>query len=165
MPGAKPQQQKRQRKISEYGQQLIEKQATRNSYGMREAQFRRYFNSAAKISGQTGAVLLQTLERRIDNVVFRSGIAKTRAQARQLISHRHFIHNNFRVNIPSILVKPGDVIKLFKSGPVELNQDALEVDWLKVNKKDGTITVLRLPEGQDLPIEFDTQKIIEFYSR
>jgi small subunit ribosomal protein S4 len=159
------QKQRRQKKVSEYGQQLAEKQKTRNTYGMREKQFRTYFNNAAKVTDQTGDMLLQILERRIDNVVFRSGIAKSRSMGRQMVSHRHFMLNKFRVNIPSIQVKVGDVIKLYKSAPVELNPDNLEVDWLKVDKKTGTITVLRLPEKNDLPIEFDTQKIIEFYSR
>jgi len=160
-----PQQRTRQKKVSEYGQQLQEKQKTRNAYGMREAQFRRYFNAAAKFRGQTGAVLLQTLERRLDNVIFRSGLAKTRRQARQMISHRHFSLNGTRVSIPSILVSINDSVQPYKAGPVEISAEAVPVEWLKTDKKTGKVTVIRLPEGSDLPIEFDLQKIIEFYSR
>ncbi len=156
---------KRQKKVTEYGQQLQEKQKTRNSYGMREKQFRKYFDAAAKFHGTTGSVLLQTLERRLDNTVFRAGLVKTRAQARQLISHRHFQLNGHRVSVASILVKPGDVIEYYKKREIDWNEDAHDVDWLKVEKKTGKVTVTSLPEGSDLPIEFDTQKIVEFYSR
>lgn len=159
------QQRVKQRKITEYGQQLQEKQKTRNSYGMREAQFRRYFNAATKFRGQTGTVLLQTLESRLDNVLFRAGLAKTRRQARQLLSHRHFTYNGKRISIASVLVKEGDVIAAYKQASVEFNPDVTPADWLKVDKKTGQTTVLRLPKDTELPIEFDTQKIIEFYSR
>ncbi|MEX2361622.1 MAG: 30S ribosomal protein S4, partial [Patescibacteria group bacterium] len=119
----------------------------------------------AKFRGTTGEVLLQTLERRLDNALFRSGFAKTRQQARQLVSHRHILLNGSRVSIPSILVKEKDVIEPYKNTTLEFHPETAEVDWLKVDKKSGKITVKRLPEGTDLPIEFDTQKIIEFYSR
>lgn len=158
-------QSKRPKKISEYGQQLIEKQKTKREYGMREAQFRRYFNESSKFSGQTGTVLLQTLERRIDNVIFRAGLAKTRPQARQLASHRHFMLNDKRISVASILVKENDVIKPYKPSDINFNPDVVEVDWLKTEKKSGKITIKRIPTGSDLPIEFDTQKIIEFYSK
>lgn len=157
--------QRRQKKVSEYGQQLQEKQKTRNAYGLREAQFRRYFEQASKFRGQTGMVLLQLLERRIDNVIFRAGLAKTRSQARQLISHRHFSLNGKRVNIPSIMVKVGDVIIAHKVSTITTEAEAKPAEWLKVDAKKAHITVKQLPEETDLPIEFDTQKIIEFYSR
>lgn len=160
-----PQQKQRQRKITEYGQQLQEKQKVRRSYGMREAQFRRYFNTALKFRGQTGEMLLKGLESRIDNVLFRAGLAKTRPQARQLISHRHFSLNGKRITIASLQVKPGDVIKPVKKEEITLNQEIQKAEWLKVDPKTLAITVVRLPETTDLPIEFDTQKIIEFYSR
>lgn len=157
-------QQRRPRKLTEYGTQLVEKQKTRNAYGLREAQFRRYFSQAAKFRGKTGEMLLQTLERRIDNVLFRAGLTRSRAQARQLINHRHFTLNGRRVSIPSTLVNVKDVIAPHKSyeAPEETQPIA---DWLKVDKKGNKVTVERLPEGADLPLEFDTQKIIEFYSR
>ncbi len=166
MPVTQQQKQQRvkQRKITEYGIQLQEKQKTRNSYGMREAQFRRYFNAATKFRGQTGMILLQTLERRLDNVLFRAGLVKTRRQARQLLSHRHFTHNGHRVSIASVLVKEGDIIAPYKAGSIEINTDITPADWLKVDKT-GHTTVKRLPKDTELPIEFDTQKIIEFYSR
>lgn len=161
----KTQQRGRQRKLTEYAIQLQEKQKTRNAYGLREAQFRRYFNAAAKFRGQTGTLLLQTLERRIDNVLFRAGIAKTRSQARQLVNHRHFKVNGQRVGIPSILVNEGDIIEPHKKGEVEFYPETMPVEWLKVDKKTAQVKILRLPGATDLPIEFDTQKIIEFYSR
>lgn len=161
----KPNKQTRQRKLSAYGEQLQEKQKTRNAYGLREAQFRRYFNQAAKLRGQTGTMLLQTLERRLDNVIFRAGLAKTRAQARQMVNHRHFSLNGQRVGIPSILVKVGDVIEPYRDLTVELSENLQEISWLKLDKSGRRITIKELPQTVDLPIEFDTQKIIEFYSR
>ncbi len=156
---------RRPKKLTEYGQQLVEKQKTKRSYGMREKQFRRYFAIAAKFRGKTGEILLQTLERRLDNVVFRAGLATTRAQARQGISHRHFTLNGQRVSIPSILVNAKDVIAPHKTDDFVYNPEAAIADWLKVDKKTGKIVVERLPESGELPLEFDTQKIIEFYSR
>lgn len=167
MPASPQQKQQRgrQRKITEYGMQLQEKQKTRNAYGMREAQFRRYFENATKFRGQTGVVLLQTLERRLDNVLFRAGLAKTRAQARQLVSHRHVAINRHRTNVASQLVKAGDVVEFHKKDDLTFYPETAQADWLKVDKKTGKITVERIPEAVELPIEFDTQKIIEFYSR
>ncbi|HUD20456.1 MAG TPA: 30S ribosomal protein S4 [Candidatus Saccharimonadales bacterium] len=156
---------KRPKKVSEYGKQLQEKQKTRNSYGLREAQFKKYFDAAAKFRGQTGELLLQTLERRLDNVVFRAGFARTRAQARQLVSHRHVTLNGSRISIPSISVKVGDVIAFHKEHEVSIAPETPKVDWLKVEPKKGKITVGRIPTGIDLPVEFDTQKIVEFYSK
>jgi small subunit ribosomal protein S4 len=159
------QQKARQRKVSDYGQQLIEKQKTKRAYGLREEQFRRYFKAAAKFRGQTGLILLQCLERRLDNVLFRAGLAKSRAHARQKVSHRHILLNGRRVNIPSQQVKVGDVIEFYKQQAVQFYPEVPQAEWLKVDKKTGRITVQRLPEAADLPTEFDTQKIIEFYSR
>lgn len=163
---AKPTQQRgRQKKITEYGQQLIEKQKTRRAYGLREAQFRRYFTAATKFRGQTGTVLLQSLERRLDNVLFRAGLAKSRSMSRQMVGHRHMKLNQHRVSVPSQQVNVGDVIEFYKKGEVTIYPEIPQADWLKIDKKTGRITVERLPEENDLPIEFDTQKIIEFYSR
>lgn len=158
-------QRKPQKKITEYGQQLLEKQKTKRAYGLRETQFRKYFTQAAKFRGQTGVILLQTLERRLDNVLFRSGLAKTRSQARQMVNHRHLTLNRHRVSVPSQLVNPNDVIEFYKKGEIEFFPETAQADWLKVDKKTGKIIVERLPESTELPIEFDTQKIIEFYSR
>lgn len=156
---------RRQKKITEYGLQLIEKQKTKQSYGLREKQFRRYFQEAGKFRGQTGQMLLQLLERRLDNVIFRSGLAKTRAQARQLVSHRHFLLNGTRVSIPSHSVGVGDVVTPYKKNTVTYNAELVPITWIKTDKKELTATIERLPTADDLPIEFDTQKIIEFYSR
>ncbi len=155
----------RQKKLTEYAVQLNEKQKTRNAYELREKQFRGYFNQAAKFRGQTGTVLLQLLERRLDNTIFRAGLAKTRSQARQLVSHRHFSVNGKRVNVPSILVKVGDEVAVNKKEKLTHEPDIKPADWLKVDSKKAAFTVTALPAESDLPIEFDTQKIIEFYSR
>lgn len=155
----------RQKKITEYGSQLQEKQRLRNNYGLREKQFRRYFTEAAKHRGNTGQELLTILERRLDNVVFRSGLATTRSHARQLVSHKHFKINGRRVDIPSLIVSVGDLIEPYKTDLVSIRPEAIEFSWLEVNKKTLAVTVKALPSENDLPIEFDTQKVIEFYSR
>lgn len=156
---------RRPKKLTEYGQQLVEKQKTKRAYGLRETQFRRYFTLAAKFRGKTGEMLLQTLERRLDNVVFRAGLAKTRAQARQAISHRHFAVNGQRVSVASMIVNAHDVITPHQTDLFPYRPESTPAEWLKVDKKTGKITVERLPEIGELPLEFDTQKIIEFYSR
>jgi len=156
---------RRQKKITEYGSQLQEKQRLRNNYGLREKQFRRYFETAAKQRGQTGRVLLETLERRLDNVVFRAGLASSRAHARQLVSHKHFMVNGRRVNVPSIAVSVNDVIEPVKKENIQLRPETVELDWLDIDKKAMKVTVKSLPGEAELPIEFDTQKVIEFYSR
>ena len=111
-PGQKTQNTKARQKISEYGRQLREKQKMRRYYGVLETQFENYFREAQRVPGQTGKVFLQTLERRLDNVVYRLNLAMSRKQARQLVTHRHFRINGRIVNIPSFIVKPGDVITI-----------------------------------------------------
>ncbi|OGD61083.1 hypothetical protein A3A71_02500 [Candidatus Berkelbacteria bacterium RIFCSPLOWO2_01_FULL_50_28] len=155
----------RKRKVTEYGTQLQEKQKARIAYGLREKQFRRYFNQAAKDKAQTGNSLLTLLERRIDNVVFRAGLVQSRAQARQLISHRHFKLNGRRINVASILVTVGDVIEPVSAKDLNLRQDISQTSWLKTDKKTLKVTVESFPSAEELPLEFDTQKIVEFYSR
>ncbi len=159
------QQRTRQKKITEYGAQLQEKQRLRNNYGLREKQFRRYFTLASKQRGQTGRVLLETLERRLDNVLFRAGLALSRAHARQLVSHRHFRLNGHRVNIPSIMVSVGDKIEPHKKELVTIRPETVDMKWLDLDKKTMSVTVKSFPDESELPIEFDTQKVIEFYSR
>jgi len=153
------------KKVSEYGLQLREKQKAKQAYGLREAQFRRYFQVAAKNRAQTGPTLFQLLERRLDNVVFRAGLSLSRAHARQLVSHRHFLLNGKRVSLPSILVKTSDKIEPVTPKKFSLRSDATTAGWLKVDKKKLTVTVASLPESADLPAEYDSQKIVEFYSR
>src|SRR6202049_759896 len=109
-PGQKTQNTKTRQKVSEYGRQLREKQKMRRYYGVHETQFANYFRVAQRVKGQTGATFLQLLERRLDNVVYRLNLAQSRAQARQLVTHRHFRLNGRIINVPSIKVKPGDVI-------------------------------------------------------
>lgn len=155
----------RKRKVTEYGTQLQEKQKARIAYGLREKQFRRYFDLASKDKAQTGNGLLTLLERRIDNVVFRAGLALSRAQARQFISHRHFKLNGRRINVASILVTIGDVIEPVSVKEMNLRQDISPTNWLKTDKKTLKVTVESFPSGEELPLEFDTQKIVEFYSR
>ncbi|MEK7535333.1 MAG: 30S ribosomal protein S4 [Patescibacteria group bacterium] len=155
----------RRRKLTEYGVQLQEKQKTKQAYGLRERQFRLYFQSAAKNRSETGNTLLQTLESRLDNVIFRSGLAISRPQARQLISHRHFSLNGRRVSIPSILVRPGDNIVPHSLKTVHFTPEHGVSPWLDLNKKTLKVTVERLPNNEELPLEFDTQKIVQFYSR
>lgn len=156
---------RRQKKITEYGSQLQEKQRLRNNYGLREKQFRRYFELASKFRGQTGRALLEQLERRLDNVLFRAGLATSRAHARQLVSHKHFKINGRRVNIPSLSVQEKDVIEPVKKEGLNLRPEAGEHSWIDVDKKTLTVKITGSPTESDLPIEFDTQKVIEFYSR
>ena len=155
----------RQKKISEYGAQLQEKQKTKQAYGLREKQFRRYFAQAAKDRSLTGQNLLQALESRFDNVIFRAGLALTRPQARQLVSHRHFKLNGVRVNIPSLAIKPGDVIEPYDIKTITAQTEIPPAAWLDVNKKTLQVKVERVPGADELPLEFDTQKVVQFYSR
>lgn len=156
---------KPQRKVTDYGLQLAEKQSMKRTYGMREKQFRRYFAQAAKNRQQTGQALLVELERRLDNVIFRAGLALSRAQARQMVSHRHIMVNGSRVRTPSQLVVPGDSIKPYSGSSLEFHNEMPKLHWLTVNPKTREIKINHLPEASELPIEFDYQKVIEFYSK
>jgi small subunit ribosomal protein S4 len=172
-PGQKTQNTKARTKISEYGRQLREKQKMRRYYGVLETQFENYFREAQRVPGQTGKVFLQTLERRLDNVVYRLNLAMSRKQARQLVSHRHFRVNGRIVNIPSFMVKPGDVITI---GERSLATDAfkaqLEVakarrhpEWLEFSETDASAKVLALPGREQIDTPVDEQLIVEYYSR
>ncbi len=160
-------------KFSEYGQQLREKQKVKRIYGVLERQFRRYFETAERMKGITGENLLVLLERRLDNVVFRLGFANSRAEARQLVLHRHFTVNGRTVNIPSYLVKPGDVIELKeKSRKMGRILDSLEAvarrgvpQWLELEKEQFRGTVKALPVRSDLTMPIQEQLVVELYSR
>jgi len=160
------------RKLSEYGVQLREKQKARRTYGVMEGQFARYFRKAAKRKqGVTGEVLLQTLERRLDNVVYRMGLASSRAEARQLVRHNHFQVNSRRVNIPSFSVKPGDVIEVREASRQKprFKQMAqitsrLVPAWLEVNSEALRGSVLRLPNRDEIDAPVQEQLIVEWYS-
>lgn len=161
------------RKISEYGLQLREKQKARRIYGVLERQFHNYYKMADRSRGVTGEVLLQTLERRLDNVVFRLGLALSRNEARQLVRHGHFTVNGRKVNIPSYLVKAGDVIAVReKSRSSDKFRAIIEVtsgrpvpEWLQSDLENMQGTVLRLPGREDIDTAVEEQLIIEHYSR
>jgi small subunit ribosomal protein S4 len=158
---------------SDYGMQLIEKQKAKKQYLLNEKQFRILFERASKKRGNTEELLLQLLELRLDNVVYRSAFAASRNEARQLVNHRHFTVNGRGVNIPSFRVKQGDVIKLkekSKRSPKFANLEAkmkkAEIPgWLHHDSEDQGIKVLHEPAAKDLRVNFSPQVIVEFYSR
>ena len=163
----------RRRKVSDYGIQLRAKQRARRMYGVLERQFRGYVDHAERSTGVTGTVLLQELERRLDNVVYRLGMAASRREARQLVSHRHFTVNGRRLNIPSAQLRPGDVVEVVdgskKLQPIEQAQELLQnrtvPDWLTLDSNALKGTVLRLPERHEMESAIDEQLIVEYYSR
>lgn len=161
------------RKVSDYGVQLREKQKARRIYGVLERQFRRYYADAARRSGVTGAALLQYLEARLDNVVYRLGFASSRKQARQFITHGHFTVNGKKVNVPSYLVKPNDKIAVAEGSRQDVVFAELEKglksartpSWLTVDARQLSGTVLNLPSRDQIDTAVKEQLIIEFYSR
>ena len=163
----------RRRKVSDYGTQLRAKQRARRLYGVMEAQFRNYFDHAERMQGITGTVLLQQLEARLDNVVYRLGMAASRKEARQLVSHRHFLVNGHICNIPSRQLKVGDVVEVkersLKLNPIENAQSLLASrvvpDWLSLDGSKLRGTVNRLPDRQEMEQAVDEQLIVEYYSR
>ena len=171
-PGVHGPEQKR-RRVSTYGLQLREKQKAKLLYNLREKQFRNYYKKAIAKEGDTGETLVQMLELRLENVVYRMGFAKTRQQARQLVSHKFFTVNGRTVNIRSYKVSPGDEIsfketKKQKAIIPELMKHAETIkvpSWLSVDIASGTGKVLSAPDGEDLKQPFDPKLIIEFYSR
>jgi len=163
---------KRRKKVSEYGVQLKEKQKTRYTYGLLEKQFYNLFQKAVRSKGITGEVFLQLLESRLDNVVFRLGIAPTRAAARQLVTHRHILVNGEKVNIPSYLLKPGETVSVReKSKSMEVITDSLarvsysRYSWLEWDSATYTGKFLNRPERQDIPEPIKEQLIVELYSK
>ena len=162
------------RKQSEYGLQLNEKQKVKFVYGVLEKQFRAYYEKAAAAEGVTGEVLLSTLERRLDNVVFRMGFALTRREARQLVSHGHFTVNGKVCDIPSFLVKVGDMIEVKERSRSSvkfkrfLGEDAIVVTtptWVERDKENLKGTVTRLPERADIDFPVEEHLIVELYSK
>lgn len=163
---------KKRRKVSEYGVQLQEKQKAKFIYGMLERQFSNLFEKASRMQGVTGVTLLQLLESRLDNVVYRLGIAPTRAAARQLVSHRHISVNGKIVNIPSFSLKPGDVVAVReKSKSLEVITDSLSTNryskysWLEWDKDQLVGKYLNNPERSDIPENIKEQLIVELYSK
>ena len=150
-------------KLSEYGRQLREKQKARFTYGLREKQFRNYFTRAARSGEATGEMLLQLLERRLDNVLYRLSLTQSRAQARQMVSHGHLTVNGQKVTIPSYLVNVGDTIALTGMTPQPREVDVPA--WLDLNKKTSAGKVGRLPNRDEIDLDINEQLIVEFYSR
>jgi small subunit ribosomal protein S4 len=162
----------KRRKLSEYGTQLKEKQKAKYTYGVLEKQFRNLFNKAARKEGVTGELLLQLLECRLDNVVYRLGIARTRAAARQLVLHRHITINGSVVNIPSYSVKPGEVVAVReKSKYLEVIEDSLagfnhsKYPWIEWEESVKGGKMLHLPQREDIPENMKEQLIVELYSK
>jgi small subunit ribosomal protein S4 len=163
----------RQRKPSGYAQQLREKQKVRRTYGLLERQFRKTFVTAARRPGRTGENLLQMLEMRLDNLVYRLGFADSRAQARQLVCHGHFAVNGRKTDIPSFIAKPNDVISVrerskgleyFKTRALLLAQKGVPA-WLRLDIDEMSGRVLSLPSRTDLELPFEEQMVVEYYQR
>jgi len=163
----------RRQKLSNYGVQLKEKQKVKRIYGVLEQQFRKYFKLASKTKGVTGKVLLQLLERRLDNVIFRLGLGISRSQARQIVRHNFVWVNSCRVNIPSYLVDKDDLIeikakdkaKIKIKDNLELAKDRTVASWLEFSPAEMKAKILRLPEKTDIQQVIQEQLIVELYSK
>ena len=161
------------KKVKEYGMQMREKQKAKRYYGGLEKQFRNYFKEADRKEGITGENLLKLLECRLDNVVYRMGMAESRKEARQLVLHAHFLLNGKKVNIPSMLIKVGDVITVNATSKnsakfkelVEGIDSKLCPKWLEVDKENITAKVVALPSREDIDFPFEEQLIVELYSK
>ena len=163
----------RMRGGSLYLTQLREKQKAKRYYGLLENQFYHYFELASKMTGKTGENLLKVLESRLDNVVYRAGFAMSRPEARQLVSHGHFTVNGKAVNIPSYMVKAGDVVAIVEKsmssdkikGVLEANASRPALNWLSVDKNKAQATVVNLPERSEIDLQVEEQLIVELYSK
>lgn len=160
-------------KVKEYGMQHREKQKTRRFYGVLESQFAKYYEMAVKMNGVTGDNLLKILETRLDNVVYRLGLAMSRPEARQLVRHAHFTVNGKKVNIPSYLVKPGDVISLIEKSRSsdkfkyinEANATRPVPKWLDMDRNTSTGRVVSAPDREDIDLPVEEHLIVELYSK
>ena len=161
------------KKLSEYGVQLREKQKVKRAYGMQEGQFRSYFEDAVKMKGVTGANLLSLLERRLDNVVYRLGIGESKPQARQFVLHGHITVNGKKVDIPSYLLKAGDVVSIKQKSKdsvkfkavLEANASRPVPAWLDLNAEALSAKVVALPEREQIGVPVEEHLIVEFYSK
>ena len=161
------------RKVSEYGLQLREKQKAKFIYGVLEKPFRNYFEKAQRMNGMTGENLMRILESRLDNVVFRLGLARTRREARQIVDHKHVLVNGKQINIPSYLVSAGDVIEIkekHKSSPrykgiTEITAGRLVPEWLESDLEALKGTVKELPRREQIDVPVDEMLIVELYSK
>ncbi|WWO98813.1 MAG: 30S ribosomal protein S4 [Candidatus Dasytiphilus stammeri] len=163
----------RKTRLSDYGMQLREKQKVRRIYGILERQFRNYYKKAARIKGNTGENILFMLESRLDNVVYRMGFSSTRAEARQLVSHKGVMVNNLIVNIPSYKVSPNDIVKIHKKAQeqsrirasLEIAKQREKPTWLEVNLSKMEGMFKRIPERTDLSTDINEHLIVELYSK
>ena len=159
------------KKLTEYGMQLREKQKAKRYYGVLEKQFHSYYEKADNQEGIAGENLLRLLERRLDNVVFRMGLAASHKEARQLVLHGHFTLNGHKANIPSILVKVGDVVAVKETDSTKIKElveamgEKISPKWLEIDKNAGSAKVIAMPERDDIDFEFNEQLIIELYSK
>ena len=162
---------KRKRKVSEYGQQLLEKQKAKYIYGMREKQFRIFFERAKAKQGKTGDILLQMCESRLDNIVYRLGLAPTRSAARQLVSHKHIVVDGKVLNIPSYIVKAGQTVGVREKDrqmiaiTSSLEHRPVSGSWLTWDATTMTGTFVQVPERAEIPENINEQAIVELYSR
>ena len=160
-------------KLREYGMQLRAKQTAKRYYGVLEGQFRTYFEKADRAEGVTGENLLTLLERRLDNVVYRMGYGASRKEARQAVLHAHFTLNGKKVNIPSLIVRPGDVVAMKDDDKksvrakelIEAMQGKQAPKWLEVDRENVVAKVAALPERSDVDFDFNEQLIVELYSK
>jgi small subunit ribosomal protein S4 len=163
----------RRARLLGYGVQLREKQKVKRIYGLLERQFKFYFKKASRSKGVTGAALLAALERRLDNVVYRMGVAGSRAESRQMVRHGHVWLNNRPVNIPACQVQVGDIVELKGSDKLkerfktvmEQTKDQAKVEWLEADLSNFKATVKRLPERSDVQLPIQEQLIVELYSK
>ncbi len=161
------------KKVEEYGRQLREKQKTRRYYGVLERQFKNYYEVAETKEGMTGENLLVLLERRLDNVVYRMGMAESRKEARQLVLHGHFTMNGSKATIPSMLVKPGDLITVKEShrdsvkikGLAETAGTRVKPKWMEYDEANMTAKIVAMPVRDDIDFDFQEQLIVELYSK
>ena len=168
-PGQQPQ---RRRRVSDYGKALLEKQKIRHYYGLSQRQLKRFFAMAKKLQGNTGDNLLMLCERRLDNVLWRSGFARTRAQARQAVSHGHVAVNGRRTDVPSLIVKPQDVIQVRKKESLQKLYKGLteEIDrptagYLAADPKELQIRIMRLPDTEDVGLPVNVNQVVELLNR
>lgn len=164
---------KSRKKFSEYGLQLRAKQKARRYYGVLESQFEKYFNMATRRQGMAGENLLKILESRFDNIVYKSGMASSRKEARQLIRHNHFTLNGKKANIPSILLKPGDEIAIAEKSRtlgkikniIDANSSRTKPQWLDVDLTNFTSKMVQMPSREDIGINIEEHLIVELYSK
>jgi len=163
--------QDRRMRISEYATQLREKQKVKRIYGVLEKQFRKYYEEAARMKGNTGSLLIVLLERRLDNVIYRSGLGSSRRQARQLVNHGHFRVNGKRVDIPSFMVKEGDVITVKKDGSAyfknvrETLKGVQVPSWLNLDEKKLEVKINSIPSEKEAELDVNINQVVEYYSK